>query len=137
MYLSNIMSFSQCIVKSPILYEATLSKEASQDESLFVRGDKKEDDLTGLPWEQVTFTLWVDKKGYEESLQNIWDYAKEAYQTTCSVCHTQPAEAHFDANTWVGMFAGMQGFVNLDGDTHDVILKYLQNHSSDYSKDAH
>lgn len=119
------------------IVQATLSKEASQDESLFVRGDKREDDLTGLPWEQVTFTLWVDKKGYEENLQNIWDYAKGAYQTTCSVCHTQPAEAHFDANTWVGMFAGMQGFVNLDGDTHDVILKYLQNHSSDYSKAAH
>ncbi len=119
------------------IVQATLSKEASQDESLFVRGEKKEDDLTGLPWEQVTYTLWVDKRGFEDNLQNIWDYAKETYQSTCSVCHSQPDENHFDANTWPGMFAGMQGFVNLDGDTSSLILKYLQNHSSDYDKTAH
>ena len=119
------------------IVQATLTKEASQDESLFVRGDKKEDDLTGLPWEQVTFTVWVDKRGFEDNLQNIWDYAEVTYDSTCSVCHAQPDENHFDANTWPGMFAGMQGFVNLDGDTSALILKYLQNHSSDYNKAAH
>lgn len=119
------------------IVQATLTKEASQDDSLFVRGDKKEDDLTGLPWEQVTFTVWVDKRGFEDNLQNIWDYAEATYDTTCSVCHSQPDENHFDANTWPGMFAGMQGFVNLDGDTSELILKYLQNHSSDYDKANH
>lgn len=119
------------------IVEATLTKEASQNEALFVRGEKKEDDLTGLPWEQVTFTVWVDKRGFEDNLQNIWSYAEETYDTTCSVCHSQPDENHFDANTWPGMFAGMQGFVNLDGDTSELILKYLQNHSSDYDKASH
>ena len=53
------------------------------------------------------------------------------------MCHSQPAEAHFDANTWPGMFAGMVGFTNMDADTQALVLKYLQKHSSDYSDGAH
>ncbi|MDW3203360.1 pentaheme c-type cytochrome TorC, partial [Vibrio sp. 1865] len=63
--------------------------------------------------------------------------SKEAYKTNCSVCHTQPAEAHFDANTWPGMFDGMLAFVNLDTDSEALILKYLQKHSSDYAEGHH
>ncbi|MGR5230661.1 pentaheme c-type cytochrome TorC, partial [Photobacterium damselae] len=51
--------------------------------------------------------------------------------------HTQPAENHFDANTWPGMFNGMLAFVNLDNDSEALVLKYLQKHSSDFSDGGH
>jgi len=70
-------------------------------------------------------------------LQPLWDYARTTYTRSCSVCHTQPAEAHFDANSWPGMFKGMIAFVNMDQDTQALVQKYLQEHSSTFDKSAH
>ena len=66
-----------------------------------------------------------------DSVEPIWTIARASYSSSCSVCHRQPDEAHFDANTWPGLFSGMVGFTNMDGDTAKVVLKYLQTHSSD------
>lgn len=116
---------------------ATLDKATSKSDSMSVRGERKIDELTGLTWEKISYKVWIDKGGFEPELQNIWDYAGETYLSTCSVCHTQPDENHFDTNTWPGMFAGMKGFINLDEDTSELVLKYLQHHSSDYSSFSH
>ncbi|MGR5541706.1 pentaheme c-type cytochrome TorC, partial [Vibrio campbellii] len=67
----------------------------------------------------------------------IWKAAGEAYQSNCSTCHTQPDEAHFSANGWVGMLDGMIAFVNFDTDTEALVLKYLQKHSSDFAEGHH
>ncbi len=67
----------------------------------------------------------------------VWEKAREAYKTNCSVCPTQPDEAHFDANTWPGMFDGMLAFVNFDTDSEALVLKYLQKHSSDFAEGHH
>ena len=85
----------------------------------------------------MTATLWVEKKNFVSDISTVWTAAKSAYNTNCSVCHTQPAENHFDANTWPGMFNGMLAFVNFDTDSEAIVLKYLQNHSSDFSKAEH
>ncbi len=116
---------------------AALSKDAAQNDQVVQKGDEKEDDLTGLKWQQVTITLWMQKDNLLPDVQPIWSAAKSAYDTNCSVCHTQPTENHFDANTWPGMFNGMLAFVNLDSDSEAIVLKYLQNHSSTFSKSQH
>jgi len=72
-----------------------------------------------------------------DSVDPIWEKAGEAYKTNCSVCHSQPDEAHFDANTWPGMFNGMMAFVNFDTDSEALVLKYLQKHSSDFAEGHH
>ncbi|PSW07269.1 pentaheme c-type cytochrome TorC [Photobacterium lipolyticum] len=116
---------------------AALSKETAQNDSLVEQFEQKEDELTGLPWQRVTVKLWMSKDSLIDDVQVIWDEAKSAYNTNCSVCHTQPAENHFDANTWPGMYDGMQAFVNFDHDSQALVLKYLQKHSSDFSDAGH
>ena len=114
-----------------------LTKEVAQNDSIFKKGETKEDDLTGLPWQKVSVELWMRNGSLTDSRDTLWQFAKTTYDTACSVCHTQPAENHFDTNTWPGMFNGMLSFVNLDGDTQALVLKYLQKHSSDFSDAGH
>ncbi|MCA2486881.1 pentaheme c-type cytochrome TorC, partial [Vibrio alginolyticus] len=90
---------------------ASLLKEASTDSNIVTTGEKRVDELTGLPWEKVAAKVWIKKESMLNDINPVWEKSKEAYKTNCSVCHTQPAEAHFDANTWPGMFDGMLAFV--------------------------
>ncbi len=113
-----------------------LTKELAQKQAALTLGDKKVDEMTGLPWQPIALNVWAPANHFVSNVDQIWDKGKEIYDDSCSVCHSQPAPAHFDANTWPGMFNGMLAFVNLDGDSQAVVLKYLQKHSSDYS-DAH
>lgn len=116
---------------------AALSKEAALNETLVEKFEEKEDDLTGLVWQRVSLKLWMPKESLMDDVEEIWAVAGPAYKNNCSVCHTQPAENHFDANTWPGMFNGMLAFVNLDNDSEALVLKYLQKHSSDFSDGGH
>jgi hypothetical protein len=37
-----------------------------------------------------------------DTREPIWTIASASYSGSCSTCHRQPDEAHFDANTWPG-----------------------------------
>ncbi|MGR5061551.1 pentaheme c-type cytochrome TorC [Photobacterium sp. DNB22_13_2] len=116
---------------------AALSKDAALSDTLVEKFEEKEDELTGLGWQRVTVKLWMPKESLLDDVETIWSEARPAYNNNCSTCHTQPAENHFDANTWPGMFNGMLAFVNLDRDSEALVLKYLQKHSSDFSDGGH
>lgn len=116
---------------------ASLVKESAQNEQVVDKYEEKVDDLTGLPWQRVTAKVWMPKDSLVNDITPVWEKAKSAYTTNCSVCHTQPAENHFDANTWPGMFDGMLAFVNFDRDSEALVRKYLQKHSSDFSDEKH
>lgn len=116
---------------------ASLLKEAAMSDAIVTTGEQKVDDMTGLPWEQVSAKVWMKKEAMLNDINPVWEKAREAYKTNCSVCHTQPDEAHFDANTWPGMFDGMLAFVNFDTDSEALVLKYLQKHSSDFAEGHH
>lgn len=116
---------------------AQLSKEAAKTEGVINGFEEKEDDMTGLIWQRVETELWTDADYLLTEQQPLWDYARDTFRTSCSVCHTQPDEAHFDANTWPGMFQGMIAFVNMDQDTQALVQKYLQQHSSTFVKKEH
>lgn len=116
---------------------AVFDKQIAQDKSFVKVLESKEDSVTGLEWQKVQATVWVKKGALIDSLEPIWTVARASYNQSCSVCHRQPDEAHFDANTWPGLFGGMVGFTSMDGDTAKVVLKYLQFHSSDFSKKPH
>ncbi|MFD2167484.1 pentaheme c-type cytochrome TorC [Thalassotalea euphylliae] len=111
-----------------------LTPEVAQDDNFVsTAGEEKIDELTGLPWQPIKVNVWMRASSLATSNEDLWAYAKDKYTTSCSVCHAQPAENHFDTNTWPGMFNGMLSFVNLDGDSQALILKYLQKHSSDFN----
>ncbi|MGF1687052.1 pentaheme c-type cytochrome TorC [Photobacterium japonica] len=116
---------------------ASLLKDTAQNAQIVSKYEEKVDELTGLPWQRVTATVWMPKASLLNDITPAWDKARSAYNTNCSVCHTQPAEAHFDANTWPSMFNGMLAFVNFDRDSEALVLKYLQKHSSDFSDNSH
>ncbi|WP_371186775.1 pentaheme c-type cytochrome TorC [Thalassotalea maritima] len=108
---------------------------AKSEQFVTATGDEVEDDLTGLPWQKIEVTTWMRAGSLATSTDDLWQFAKTTYDKNCSTCHSQPAVNHFDANTWPGMFNGMLSFVNLDGDTQALVLKYLQKHSSTFNKD--
>ena len=116
---------------------AVLEKDVATDDARFSSGDSKVDDLTGLSWQQADITLWAKKGDFLPSRDALWNYAGETYSDGCSVCHGEPDPAHFDANTWPAMFAGMVGFTNMNAETQALVLKYLQLHSSDFAENAH
>ncbi|MFK0573191.1 pentaheme c-type cytochrome TorC [Endozoicomonas sp.] len=114
--------------------EAELTKAAAKSDDVVKVLEEKEDDLTGLTWQKVTVDLWTDASELTDSATGLWDFAATTYRESCSQCHSQPDVAHFDANTWPGMFNGMIAFVNMDDDTQNLVLKYLQFHSSTYAE---
>jgi len=116
---------------------AQLTKNAAKTEGVINGFEEKEDDMTGLKWQRVETELWTDAEYLITEQQPLWDYARDTFRSSCSVCHTQPDEAHFDANTWPGMFQGMIAFVNMDQDTQALVQKYLQQHSSTFVKEKH
>ncbi|TKB24727.1 pentaheme c-type cytochrome TorC [Desulfopila sp. IMCC35006] len=116
---------------------AILEKTVSRDDNLVKVLEAQEDLLTGLEWQRVKAEVWMQAESLLASPEPIWSIARSSYSSSCSTCHRQPQEAHFDANTWPGLFGGMVGFTSMDEDTAKVVLKYLQNHSSDFSETAH
>lgn len=116
---------------------AILNKEAAADSNIVKVAETREDDLTGLEWQEVKVQAWIKSGWLLDRLEPIWDVARHSYTQGCSVCHRQPAEAGHDANEWTGLFAGMVGFTNMDKDTAALVLKYLQLHSSNFAKGTH
>ena len=116
------------------IVNAVFDKEAAGDQNLVKVNASKEDEMTGLEWQKVTARVWLEKGHLISSAEPIWNIARSSYSTSCSVCHRQPDEGHHDTNSWPGLFGGMVGFTNLDPDTAKVVLKYLQTHSSDFSR---
>ncbi|HIF5504385.1 TPA: pentaheme c-type cytochrome TorC [Pasteurella multocida] len=112
--------------------DAVLSKEFMQNAPHFTVLAKQEDPLTGLTWQQVSMQVWIAKSQLIEDVKPVWAAAESMYKTQCSTCHRQPEVAHFDSNTWIGLFNGMVGFTNMDKQTSKEVLRYLQLHSSDF-----
>lgn len=113
------------------IVSATLTTDVSRDENVVTVLQDKEDDMTGLTWQEVSVTAWMPSGGLVQQLEPMWAVARNNYNTSCSVCHRQPQEDHFDSNTWPGLFNGMVGFTSLDEATSKLVLKYLQSHASD------
>ena len=111
---------------------AILDSKVSRDDSLVTVLESKEDTLTGLEWQRVKAQAWMPSESLLDTREPIWTIARGTYTGSCSTCHRQPVEAHFDANTWPALFAGMVGFTSMDADTAKVVLKYLQMHSSSF-----
>ncbi len=113
------------------IVNATLDQSVSRNEDVVKVLESKEDDMTGLNWQKVSVSAWMKKGGLVGGIDPIWSVAKASYTNSCSVCHRQPKEDHFDSNTWPGLFNGMVGFTSMDDDTAKLVLKYLQNNGAD------
>lgn len=111
--------------------DAVLTKEFMQSEPQYTVLETKEDPLTGLTWQKVKLPVWIAKNQLISDVNTVWETAENVYKTQCSTCHRQPQVAHFDSNTWIGLFKGMVGFTNIDEATGKEVLRYLQLHASD------
>lgn len=111
--------------------DAVLTKEFMQSEPQYTVLETKEDPLTGLTWQKVKLPVWIAKNQLISDVNTVWETAENVYKTQCSTCHRQPQVAHFDSNTWIGLFKGMVSFTNIDDSTSKEVLRYLQLHASD------
>lgn len=111
--------------------DAVLTKEFMANEPKFEVLETREDPITGLNWQKVKLQAWIGKAQLLDDVTPIWANAENQYKTQCSTCHRQPDVAHFDSNSWIGLFNGMIGFTNMDKQTGKEVLRYLQMHASD------
>lgn len=112
---------------------AVLERDTAQNADLVVTGEPQNDDNTGLDWVEVKTSLWAPTSGFVADVDQLWNVANESYQASCSTCHAQPDPEHFSANAWPAQFNGMVGFTNMDAVEQQLVLSYLQNHSSDFN----
>ncbi|MDG6882331.1 Cytochrome c-type protein TorC [Phocoenobacter uteri] len=119
--------------KGKSITDAVLTKEFMKTKPKpYTVIEKVKDEETRLPWQKVKVQAWIAKSQLVDNIDTLWAKAEGIYKTQCSTCHKQPDIAHFDANTWVGLFSGMIGFTNIDEATGKQVLRYLQMHSSDF-----
>ena len=112
---------------------AILNRDINKDSEFISVVESRMDEMTGLEWQKVKANVWIEPGHLLSSVEPIWDIARHSYDNACSVCHRQPQPASHDANQWPGLFAGMVGFTNMDDDTANIVLKYLQLNSSDFA----
>ncbi|MDP8033519.1 pentaheme c-type cytochrome TorC [Pasteurella atlantica] len=117
-------------ITDAVLTKAFMKTKPKQYEVI----EKYKDSVTRLKWQKIKLQAWVTKSQLIENIDTLWAKAEGVYKTQCSVCHKQPDVAHFDANTWIGLFNGMVGFTSIDETTGKQVLRYLQMHSSDFEK---
>ncbi|WP_270729593.1 pentaheme c-type cytochrome TorC [Shimia sp. Alg240-R146] len=111
---------------------AVLERETAQNDAYVTAGDPVNDDNTGLDWVEVKVSLWSSARGFVSDADQLWNVASDSYESSCSGCHAQPDPDHFAANAWPAQFNGMVGFTNMDAAEQELVLSYLQNHSSDF-----
>ncbi|HTN34155.1 MAG TPA: c-type cytochrome [Marinobacter sp.] len=100
------------------------------------RGESEVDPRTDQIWRPVSLTAWSDDGGLNLSQERLWAYSRDAYQKSCSSCHSMPQEEDYSANEWVGTLKSMERFTTFSDDEYRLILAYLQNHSADLSRRA-
>lgn len=113
------------------IVDAIMTKDFMQNAKFEVI-ESKEDPLTSLVWQHIKLQVWIPKSSLIEDINTVWNTLENTYKEQCSICHRQPDVAHFDANSWIGLFNGMVGFTNMDKATSKEVLRYLQLHSSDF-----
>lgn len=114
--------------------DAVFDKAFMKNKPHFDVIESKEDPLTGLDWQHIQMQVWMSAGNLISDIDTVWKDAESVYKTQCSTCHRQPEVAHFDANSWIGLFNGMVGFTNMDEQTSKEVLRYLQLHSSDFQE---
>jgi hypothetical protein len=100
------------------------------------RGDVETDPKTDQVWRPVTLEVWSDASDLNLAQEELWTYSQEAYQKSCSSCHSLPEKGHYTANQWVGTLKSMERFTTFSDNEYRLILAYLQNHSSDLGPEA-
>lgn len=100
------------------------------------RGETEIDTNTDQQWRPVTLQAWSDANDLNLNQEELWSYSKNAYQSSCSSCHSLSDEDHYTANQWVGTLASMKRFTSFNDDEYRLILSYLQNHSKDLGSDS-
>nr|WP_299379827.1 c-type cytochrome [uncultured Halomonas sp.] len=95
------------------------------------RGGAETDPNTDQVWLPVTLKFWTDASQLNLEQEELWSFSQNAYQESCSSCHSLAEEDHFTANQWIGTLKSMKRFTSFSEDEYRLILSYLQNHSSD------
>ncbi|MCW2306630.1 pentaheme c-type cytochrome TorC [Rhodobium gokarnense] len=110
------------------IFSATASKNAVD---AIQRIKTEVDPDTDLTWHQVSMEGWIKSGAVIADQKKLWDYGKEMYTSSCSVCHSLPEKDHLLANQWIGSLKAMKRFIVLDTEQYRFLQKYLQFHAKD------
>lgn len=105
----------------------------SGDTNPYVKvGDKLEDDY-GEIWYKASIELEVPSTNLTKDPDTIYKQAKGLYEQTCSQCHRLHDTTEYTVNQWPSNIESMisSGFVGLQADEKNMIIKYLQQNAKD------
>ncbi|WP_025823184.1 pentaheme c-type cytochrome TorC [Shewanella marina] len=89
------------------------------------------DAKTGMVWQQVEITGWINQKYLQPNIKMVWQYAEGMYNNTCSACHAATAPNFLTANKWIDSMKAMKPYYSLTPTEEQTLLKYLQVHAKD------
>ncbi|CCQ75085.1 NapC/NirT family cytochrome c [Magnetospira sp. QH-2] len=92
------------------------------------------DKETELTWHQVSVEGWTSKEGLTANKDSAWGYAEEMWKLDCNLCHNQIDRQEYNAYEWGKQMLAMRRFTKLTQEQQAVVLKYVQNGSSDMVK---
>lgn len=82
-------------------------------------------------WQQISVVAWTSSEGFSASIEPVWQYADQMFQSTCSACHSVPPTTRFNANGWIAGLKAMSAYYRLTSQEERTLLKYLQTHAND------
>lgn len=110
------------------VFKATVRGEVKTTEKVL---SETLDPVTEIAWKHVEVTAYITPEDMLDSIEPIWEYASEMYDSSCNSCHAAPAPEHFSANGWISSLKAMSAYYRLSKTEERTLLKYLQNHGSD------
>ncbi|MDB1126112.1 NapC/NirT family cytochrome c [Vibrio algarum] len=105
---------------------ATLSSKGQSELNV---GQYQEDDY-GNFWRSATLTAKTDAP-LLNTIQPIWDYAKELDNVYCATCHAIIQPHHFTVNAWGPVAKGMGERTDISELNLEILTKYFQSHAKD------
>ncbi len=105
---------------------ATLTEQGQQA----LQGGNFEADSYGNEWRAVSLNASIDQPVLD-TLEPIWNYAKELDNVYCATCHAKIPPEHFTVNAWGPVAKSMGGRTDISAANLEILTKFFQHHAKD------
>lgn len=72
----------------------------------------------------------INKNQISKDSYEVWEEAEELYLDACTQCHAQMDPPEHSMLEWEGIFDSMKEQTQLEKEEQEIVLDYLQSHSS-------
>lgn len=133
-------NYQEKLVKDPLKYEEYVVFSVDGENASFkgevnpyVKNSGKAEDEYGEIWLKSQVEFDVPTSALASDPTALYEQAKSQYEQTCSACHHLHDTTEFSVSQWPSAIESMEsgGFVVLEPEQRDLIIKYLQHNAKD------